>query len=236
MAQLIQERRLGEHRLAPEATLVLAGNRATDRAGAQTDPTHVIDRVFLVNVIADLDIWIKWALKNGVKPEIVSFLRFKPDVFSQFDPQARKNATPRGWTKVSTFLDMKLPDEIEMAAIQGQVGPGPAIDFKSYLNVYRDMPDIDRMIANPDDNKMPNPMKKPDLVYAICGSVAHKTTKENIDNVFRLLEHLPGEFAMMVVTDAVRRDSDLQNTKAFEKFITVKGGGRSGGRLLGLGS
>lgn len=222
MAQLIQERRLGDHRLSPHATLVLAGNRAQDRAGAQPDPTHVTDRVFFVNVMADFEDWSVWALANGVRPEIVSYLKYRSMWFNKFDPAAKKNATPRGWTKVSTVLNMNLTPSIELAAIQGQVGPGAASDFTGYLRVYRDLPDIDMVLANPKTHPMPE-KNKADVIYALSGAIAYRADTKNIQAVVDVASRLPGEFEAMTIKDAITRDPALRRTAVIMKWIKERG-------------
>lgn len=223
MAQLIQERRLGEHHLAAFSTLALAGNRAADRAGVQPDPTHVTDRVFIINVMADREDWEVWALQNEIRPEIISYLKFRPHFFSNFDPAAKKNATPRGWAKVSTFLHMNLPPHIELAAIQGQVGPGPAADFMGYLKVYRDLPDIDMIIADPKRGMVPDVKKQPDVVYAVCGALSSKATTKNIGNIIQYSERLPGEFSVMLIKDALTRDQKLKTCKEVLVWLSGRG-------------
>ena len=223
MAQLIQERRLGEHHLSSEATLVLAGNRAQDRAGVQPDPSHVTDRVFIINVMADFDDWSNWALAAGVRPEIISYLKFRSTWFNKFDPAAKKNATPRGWTKVSTFLNMSLPPVIETAAIQGQVGPGAATDFTGYLRVFRDLPDIDMVLANPKNHPVPDANKKPDVIYALCGALSYRANSANVAAVLAFVDRLPGEFEAMTVKDAIMRDQSLRKTKPVMEWLAKKG-------------
>ena len=163
------------------------------------------------------------ALKNGVRPEIVAYLKFRPAFFDQFDPAIKKNATARGWTKISTFLEMGLPPHIELAAIQGQVGPGPASDFVSFLRVWRDLPDIDKLIANPQTSEVPDIKKKPDVVYAICGALAHKATSKNVGNIITYSERLPGEFAVMTLKDALVRDRTLQGNKDVLQWLRGRG-------------
>jgi hypothetical protein len=223
MAQLIQERRLGEHHLSPHATLVLAGNRAQDRAGVQPDPSHVTDRVFIINVMADFDDWASWALANGIRPEIVSYLKFRGKFFNDFDPAAKKSATPRGWTKVSTFLNMGLPPLLESASIQGQVGPGAATDFTGYLRVYRDLPDIDMVLKNPTTHPVPDVNKKPDVIYALCGALSFRANSTNIAAVLAFADRMPGEFEAMTVKDAIVRDQSLRKTKPIIEWLAKKG-------------
>lgn len=223
MAQLIQERRLGDHRLSPHATLVLAGNRGEDRAGANPDPTHVTDRVFHVYVVADFDDWAKWALAAGVRPEVVSYLKYRSMWFNKFDPAAPKNATPRGWAKVSTMLNLELPPHMELAAIQGQVGGGAAVDFNGYLRVFRELPDIDRVLADPLNHPIPDAKKSPDVIYALCGALSWRATAKNIGAVVEVCARMPGEFEAMTIKDAIVRDQSLYQTQPIVKWVRTRG-------------
>lgn len=50
--------------------------------------------------------WCKWAVKAGIRPEIIAFLRFKPALLH--DPEATSDVnawpTPRSWEMASNVL------------------------------------------------------------------------------------------------------------------------------------
>lgn len=216
MAQLFQEWRLGEHELSPEATIVLASNRLRDSAGVQPTPSHVKDRVLDIHVTSDVDDWLEWALANGIDPSIIAYLRFRNKWFQHFDAKAEKSTSPRGWAKVSTILSIGITNKTtEMAAIAGQVGSGAATDFHGFLRVWRDLPNPDKVLSNPKDyNPLPDPTKRPDVMYALCGAIAHRATQKNADAVVTLARRLPAEFATLMITDATLRDKKLHQSKA----------------------
>ena len=130
-----------------------------------------------------------------------------------FDPELTKSCTPRGLAKVSVFLDMNLPSNVELAAIQGQIGSGPAADFVGFLRVYRDIPDIDGIINNPKKAMVPDVRKQPDVVYAVCGALSSRATNDNISKIIEYGKRLPPEFCTMMMKDIFQRDSSLMLNK-----------------------
>ena len=63
---LIHERRIGEYHL-PEGSIVIgAGNRAEDSAIVKTMSSALLNRMFHVQLKADVGQWIKWAQAEGL--------------------------------------------------------------------------------------------------------------------------------------------------------------------------
>lgn len=200
----------------PEGWMVVAtGNRQEDRAGANRVLTHLRNRETVVALDSNVDDWVEWALANGVKEEVVSFIRFKPDLLHKFDPQQPQNPTPRSWVEgVSDVLGI-VPKEAEYDCFCGAVGQGAATEFRGFLQVWRDLPDIDECIKNPDKAAVPS-----DNItrYAMAGAVAAKVTKDNFENVLKYFGRYPTEFLVLVVTIAIRKDNTLTRTKQFAAF------------------
>ena len=55
-------------------------------------------------------------------------------------------------------------------------------------------------------------------MYAVCGIVARKMTKENIGKFVDFLKTLPDEFAVLCMSDATTMNPDLKKTKAYIDF------------------
>ena len=53
-AQIVNERRVGPHRLPEGWVIVAAGNRTSDRAGTNNMPSHLKDRLMFLEIEADL--------------------------------------------------------------------------------------------------------------------------------------------------------------------------------------
>jgi hypothetical protein len=80
------------------------------------------------------------------------------------------------------------------------------------------LPDIDEILKNPDKAKVPEKTKA-DVIYAICGALIERATKENFKNIIAYSEKMPVEYALMVVRDCVLKNKSLSSTQAFQKWI-----------------
>src|SRR5690606_37306755 len=137
LANLFQEREIHGHRIKDGWTIVATGNRAQDRAGANRILGHLSNRMTRVELEASLDDWTQWSLANGVKPEVVAFIRFRPELLTNYDAKQEINATPRAWVEgISARLGL-IPSELEFSVFSGDVGEGPASEFLAFLKIYK---------------------------------------------------------------------------------------------------
>lgn len=104
--QLILDRALGEYQLPDGWTVLAAGNRDQDRAVTHRMPSALANRFVHLEIEAHLEDWVAWATCCGIRPEVISFLRFRPSLLHDFDPAVASRAfpTPRSWQFVSVML------------------------------------------------------------------------------------------------------------------------------------
>ena len=212
-ANVFQERELHGRKLKPGWAIAATGNRMQDRAGAGRLLSHFNDRFTTFPFDASLDDWADWAQRTGkVKPVIVGFLRFRPDLFSAHDPDKEKSPTPRAWTEgVNVSLDC-TPDPALFDAICGDVGEGAAAEFTAFLRTYRDLPDPELVIARPDDHAVPVEMS---VRYALASALAHHANETNFGNVLRFAQRMDPEFTVLIVRDALRLRPEIEETRAY---------------------
>ena len=86
--QLVLDRKLGEYRLPDGWAIVAAGNREGDRAVTTRMPTPLRNRSVHIDFEVDAQEWSSWAIQNTIRPEVVAFIRFRPEVLSAFDRDA----------------------------------------------------------------------------------------------------------------------------------------------------
>lgn len=220
LANLFQEREIHGQRLKDGWTIISTGNRTTDRAGANRLLSHLKNRITTVELDASLDDWSTWAIGAGVKPEVIAFLRFRPELLNAFDAQAEVNPTPRAWSEgVSASLGVVDP-ALEFPVYKGDVGEGPAAEFCAFLKVFRKLPSPDAIMLNPDKADMPS---DPAVLYALCGALAVKVSKDNFGRIMRYVGRMPAEFSVLFVRDAIRRNPALQNSPEFTAWMTGAG-------------
>lgn len=215
--QLINERRVGEHRLKKNVYLIGAGNRQSDRAAAQRMPTALANRLAHLDIEADVDIFCDWAYGHDISPMIIAFLRWRPALLHDMTAQnLRAFPTPRSWERTSRILaDDNADDPLFLQMITGLVGEGAAAEFIGFVRTYRNLPSIDLVLSNPTGARIPD---DPSARFAITVALAHKVTNKTFESGMTYVRRLPGEFEIMFGIDATRRNVGLSHTQTFTDF------------------
>ncbi|MGP3695785.1 AAA family ATPase [Rhodobacter sp. NSM] len=131
---LLQERRVGRHRLPPSAFIVAAGNRVEDGAVAYEMGTALSDRLIHLNLRADAPDWLlRYALPQGLHPTVIAFIRTRPDLLETTEEALRRGqmiaCTPRSWARVSTILQQVSDRRMRDVMVAGTVGEAAAAEF-----------------------------------------------------------------------------------------------------------
>ncbi|CAN1561174.1 COG0714 MoxR-like ATPases [Rhabdaerophilaceae bacterium] len=132
---LLLERRLGEHALPPGTWVVAAGNRLQDRALVRAMSSALVNRVTILQIRHDVDEWLAWAQRAGVRREIRSFITTIPDALMRPVPaDPVPFSTPRSWSMLSRAFDLaekagQLSNENRRALAFGKLSPEDAAVF-----------------------------------------------------------------------------------------------------------
>jgi len=127
--QLVLDRRLGEYVLPDGWVIIAAGNPDGDRAHTTRMPTPLRNRFVHLDFEVDAQEWSEWAIGAGIRPEVIAFIRFRPQLLSVFDRDANAFPTPRSWEFVSRILDSDPDANVEHEMFAGTVGLGAATEF-----------------------------------------------------------------------------------------------------------
>ena len=216
LANICQARNLHGVSMPDGWQVISTGNRQADRAGANRVLSHLRNRETAYELETHLDDWTQWAIDNGVKSEVVSFIRFRPNLLHDFDPQRDQNATPRAWVEgVSDVLGV-VPPDAEFEAFKGAVGEGAAAEFVGFVKVFRKLPNPDAVLMNPTTADVPT---DPATLYALSGALSERATEGNFERVCTYAERMPPEFSVLTVSYASRKKPELANTQAFNKWV-----------------
>lgn len=230
--QLVLDRRLGDYVLPPGWAIAAAGNRTTDRAIVNQMSTALKNRFTHVDYDINNDDWSLWALKAGISPEVLGFIRFRPQLLNEFekrgDSEAERKrqarikdqnafATPRSWEFLSKVVAEKPDPSIEHELYSGIVGEGCAAEFLGFLRYYRDLPNLDAILMNPDKAKDPKDFP-PATMYALATGLATKANADNMDRVVKYALRMQPEFQVLLIKDAITRDEKLTECKAFNTW------------------
>ena len=194
---------------------VSTGNRQQDRAGANRVLSHLRNRETVIELETHLDDWTSWAIEHDVKPEVISYIRFRADALHDFDPQRDVNATPRSWVEGVSEVIGVVPADAEYECFKGAVGEGHAAGFVGFLKIHRKLPNPDNILMNPTGSNVPD---DPATLYALCGTLAHKATLANFDRVITYVARMPKEFSVLCISYATRKNEELASSGAFTKW------------------
>lgn len=211
ITELVLEGRMGSYVLPDKAVIVAAGNRRSDRSAVNEMPRHLADRFTFLAVEADVDDFSAWGHVHGIREEVLSFVRARPDMLSKFDPTLAKSPSPRGWAFVSSILDVEGYDDFtRQMMVAGQVGDGAAVEFFGHMRLYGEIPTIEEIIANPKGARVPDGPHAPAMLYAVATSIARALSGKTAKALMQYVERIPEEFGVLAVRDALVRDTDLR--------------------------
>jgi hypothetical protein len=81
-----------------------------------------------------------YALSNGFHEHILAFLSFRPALLHKLDPQQPAWPSPRSWEMASKLYAAGLD-------LTPAIGAGAAAEFSAYLSIYRQLPDLARILS-----------------------------------------------------------------------------------------
>ena len=131
---LLQERRVGRHRLPDSVMIVGAGNMVEDGAVAYEMGTGLSDRLIHLHVRAAASDWVDaYAVPRGLHPAVTAFIRTRPDLLETTEQTLAQGhmiaCTPRSWERVSDILSAVKDRRQRQIMVAGTVGDAVAAEF-----------------------------------------------------------------------------------------------------------
>ena len=222
--QIVQDRQIGEHRIPDNTLIIGAGNRVTDRAGANRLTTSMANRFQHFTAVPSIQDWKQWAIPAKIDHRIIGFLNFRENLLFKFDASQDEYAfpTPRSWEMASNFLsiakqNLGISQDI-MSLVAPCVGRGVAAEFNGYLRVYENLPSIDDIVAG----KAVETPNKPDVLYALCSSLVARIAEikdvKQKENVIKFITQIPVDFGVKTFHDMLSLpncEDMLRQSKSF---------------------
>jgi hypothetical protein len=213
---VIYDRRAGNLPLTDELFIIATGNRTEDKSGANRITSKLANRTRRFDFVENIDDWTEWALDNDVDPVLIQFLRFRPGLLSDFDPNRFANPTPRAWERVN-FIPSGLDQSLFFDNVAGEVGEGAAAEYTGFRRIYMALPDVDSILLDPVNADVP---ADPATLYALTGALARKATKDNFDRVSKYLSRMSPEFNVMATKDAIKLQPTIKHSRAFIEWAS----------------
>jgi hypothetical protein len=215
IARLLLDRKLDSITLDEQVIQLSTTNRVEDKAGSNRDPSHLSNREARFELETNLDDWCQWAMNNNLDPLLIAFIRLRPNLLHDFDPNRPRNPTPRTWEMVSKGCDPSLPRGLFMQSVAGLIGDGPAAEYVGTRDIMSKMPSIDGILMTPDKAEIPT---EPAILFAVSTALAMRATKDNFDRVMTYTNRMPIEFGTVLVKDSIMRDPAIKSSKSFTQW------------------
>jgi len=178
-----------------------------------------VNRFVHLDLEVSPDDWQAWAVTANVAAEVRAFLRFRPALLFEFKPEANPRAfpTPRSWQFVSDVLTA-TPADLLHAVVAECVGDGPAAEFAGFLQLFRELPDVDACLTAPATTPVP---REPAVLYALVGALVERCRQgaAPLANFVAYATRLPDEFAMLAVRDALALNPKLAALPAVQTWV-----------------
>ena len=155
MLQFLQCKTFG-NRAVPEGWVIAAaGNPPEYNRSVRDFDVVTLDRLKVIDVEPDLDVWKEYAYQNGIHSAVIGYLDAHRDHFFRCETtvDGKRFVTARGWEDLSELIYAyeRLGKRFD-AEVTGQYLQYPAIagDFSNYLELYyRYQKDygVDRILA-----------------------------------------------------------------------------------------
>ena len=212
------DRMVGIHHLHKNVAIICAGNKASDKGITNRISTPMQSRLIHLELEVDHKSWITWASKSDIDHRIISFINFRPDNLYKFTPDHNDHTfpSPRTYEFLSKLIKYKpLLDYKSLALMAGTVGMGMAREFLGYTEIFKELPTLNQIIANPQLDIS----TEPSILYALTGLIAHNLSANNIDKLIIFIGRLPIEFTIITLRQALAREVSLMDTPAMSNWI-----------------
>lgn len=216
--QLVLNRCVGDYHLPDGWAVIAAGNRASDRSVVHAMPAALANRFIHLDYTVDHEDWIDWAIENQISDITRGYIRSQPaDIMTdKIEAGARAFHTPRSWAKADKIINADLPTEVMLPILQGTIGEGMATKLVGFAKNRKDLPNLDRVLINPDDVPVP---ESPSVRYACIANLETKVNAGNFERILKYIKRMGRDFETVFVTNADRRDPEICETAAFNAWI-----------------
>ena len=191
--QLLLARSLNGKQISNFVRFVAATNRREDKANVSGILEPVKSRfASIVELEVDVNDWIIWAEKNGMPASLIHYIQWRPQMLLDFKPtrDIENSPCPRTVAFVGKMINDNLPEKLLFEAVKGATGEAFASEYTAFIRVYKELPTIKEIQADPKNCKVPTEVS---AKFAIMGMVLDAITSANMGKFLIYLDRLGNE-------------------------------------------
>ena len=197
MLQFLQCKTFGNRKVPEGWVIVAAGNPPEYNRSVREFDVVTLDRVKMIEVEPDLDVWKEYAYRSGIHPAVIGYIDAHRNHFFRCETtiDGKRFVTARGWEDLSELiwayerLGKKMDAEVTAQYLQH---PAIAGDFANYLELYyryRKEYGVSRILAG-------------DIPEDVVSRIRYAPFDERLQLVLLLHASLGGSFRDVRKTDA----------------------------------
>lgn len=233
--KLIHERELFGKKLGENVVIVLAGNRASDKASSTNLSTAVANRVTWREWMYDNDEYVEYLADNYQNAiALCAYITMKPlgiplaDKLTDFGQALRSMgrgsyvawASPRSVERVA--LRMELTEQaggraLTIEDMAGDIGQGRAVELYGFMQIAEELPTLEAILKDPDTLPLP---AKIDHQYALLVMMVHRAEKANFVNVKTFVERFDIALQILFLKLLNRRKTEVISMREYAQYIT----------------
>lgn len=160
-------------------------NRPEDNCGGNELIKSIEDRMFLYEMPPpDVDQWINWALLNRIEPNIMAYLKWKPEHLYNFNPDmSGAFASPRSWAKSSYLMNYIDSESTSLISevVQRKCGEEIGIEYTGFIRMVDELCTTQDVYDNPET--APVPHHNTSACYAMCTNLAADLARKKHEGV-----------------------------------------------------
>jgi len=208
--QLILDRKVGSYEVPDGWYVWAAGNRKQDRASVFDMPAPLANRFLHLHIEPDNEAFRQYAYRRNLDADIISFLTFRQSLTHNIDQNSEAWPSPRTWEMAHQLLQAGL--DIEPA-----VGTGAAEEFRAFVQIARDVPDLESILKGDDEQSFP---VEASLRYAtVVGLVAQiDDVDPALNAMLWLVDKADAEWVQLFISDLFPKldEEDLTEDLKYE--------------------
>lgn len=218
--KLILDKESGLRKLHPHVAIICAGNLATDRAITNPLSTAMQSRVVHIEMEVSFNQWLEdVALKQDYDSRLIAYLSYKPSYLMDFDPAHNEKTfcCPRTWEFMNKLINGKpIPDD-KIKLFAGTITSGVAVDFVTFLKVYKNMPNITQILADPANMFVPGDNA---TRWAVITHLMEKTDAKNFKDICTYINRFDSGFRVLFFRSILVRQPEMRTHPEFAKAMS----------------
>lgn len=199
LLQIVQERKVFNVALAPGTVVVLAGNRAQDRAALKSVPFPLGNRCAHYAFEPSAEAWLAWAererLPAGIRAYVAQYREGGLHAFDAEDPSLAQ-LTPRSLEAASRAVlaaeRLGLPWSAAEDALLANLGQRQGLRLCAYLRLRDELPTWEEVAADPSGARLPPP-GAPDRLYAVAAMLLEGLARDASPQALTYADRLAAE-------------------------------------------